>query len=129
MSEYKNNFPLYSLLENFTEVSENSQDDTDSENGDSDYDFFNSYVELKEHNISFLRKIFANNDENNSSGFESDENGGVELTESDLESENGNEDKPSPSNNNEEFDEIIKDLEQKEVTACVIVDIVNGKFE
>src|SRR5277367_428429 len=105
MSEYKNNFPLYSLLENFTEVSENSQDDTDSENGDSDYDFFNSYVELKEHNISFLRKIFADNDENNSSGSESDENGGVELTESDLESENGNEDKPSPSNDNEEFDE------------------------
>ena len=128
MSEYKNNFPLYSLLENFTEDLEDSQDDTDSENGDSDYEFFNSCVELKERNISFLCKIFADNNENSSSSSESDENE-VELTESDLESENENENELSPSNNNEEFDEIITTLEQKEVTACVIVDIVNGKFE
>src|SRR5579871_311685 len=117
MSEYKNNFPLYSLLENFTDVSEDSQDDTDSENGDSDYDFFNSCIELKEHNISFLRKIFTDNNENSSSGTESDENEG-ELTESDFESEKENENELSLSNDNEEFDEIITTLEQKEVTAC-----------
>jgi len=130
MSEYKSNYPLHSLLEDFTEYSEDSQDDIDSENTDSDNEFFSPYVEVSEQNISFLNEILSNDDESSSSDSENYENE-VELTELILESENESENEPSLSDNNEsEFDEIISTLKQKEVTACIVIDISdNGKFE
>src|SRR4051812_37066568 len=124
MSEHKINFPLCSLYKTFTEELEELEeleDEEDSDNMDrnnvesdnvnSESEFFDPCAGLNESNISFLNKIFEDNNEISSS--DSDYEGESEL---DFGGEDENEEIQPSYNDGNEFDEIIIALEQKELT-------------
>ncbi|CAB4424037.1 unnamed protein product [Rhizophagus irregularis] len=67
MSLHENNNLFDSLFENFTEGSEESDNYVDSDNVSDDYEFLDSCIDLEERNVSFLHKIFIDNDEISSS--------------------------------------------------------------
>src|SRR5581483_5687150 len=136
MSEHNDNFPLYSLFETFTEELEEFEDDIDSDcddvtsdNTGSDYEFFDPCDDLNNCNTSFLCKIFENNDEISSSDSDNYENETELDFENENENENESEDNQFSHNDGDEFYEIIEILEQKELTACVVIDFINGKFQ
>ncbi|CAB4433302.1 unnamed protein product [Rhizophagus irregularis] len=123
MSEHNDRFSLNSLFENFTEESEELEDDISSDNEESDCEFFDSFADFNECNIRFLHRISENIDENSSSDSDIYED---EINE-DLECENECNNEQTPCNNSNEYHEIIEDLELKELTACVVIDFINGK--
>jgi hypothetical protein len=137
MSEHEGNFSLRSLFETFTEELEELEDNeysdnmdnnnVDSDNVDSENEFLSPCTDLNERNISFLHKILEDNDEISGSDSDSYEN----ETELDFESEDnsGDESEEIQFSHNDEFDEIILTLEQKELTACVVIDLINGGFQ
>ena len=124
---------MRSLFETFTEELEEVEDNeysdnmdnnnVNSDNVDSENEFLNPCTDLNERNISFLHKIFVDNDEISSSDSDSYENETEFDFESEDESENEGQNEQSFYNISGEFDEIIKNLEQKELTACVVVDL------
>ena len=136
MSEYEDDFLLNSSSETFTEDSDESEDDVDNDNVDNDnvesnnitsnYEYFDPCADLNERNNSFLHEIFEDNDETSSSDSDSYESE-VEL---DYESEDESEDESKDEqSNSDEFNEIIEISEQKELTACVVIDLINGQFQ
>ncbi len=132
MSEHNDNFPLHTLFKTFTEELEEFEDDVDSDYDNvtsdstgSNYEFFDPCDDLNNCNTSFLCKIFENNGETSSSDSDSYEN----ETELDFENENESEDNQFPYSDSDEFYEIIEISEQKELTACVVIDFINGKFQ
>ncbi|PKK64356.1 hypothetical protein RhiirC2_769934 [Rhizophagus irregularis] len=125
MLEHNDRFSLNSLFENFTEESEELEDDISSDNEGSDCEFFGSFADFDECNIRFLHRISENIDVTSSSDFNIYED---EINE-DLECENECNNEQSPCNNNNEYHEIIADLELKDLTACVVIDFINGKFQ
>ncbi|GBC39514.2 hypothetical protein GLOIN_2v1480545 [Rhizophagus irregularis DAOM 181602=DAOM 197198] len=125
MLEHNDRFSLNSLFENFTEESEELEDDISSDNEGSDCEFFGSFADFDECNIRFLHRISENIDVTSSSDSDIYED---EINE-DLECENECNNEQSPCNNNNEYHEIIADLELKDLTACVVIDFINGKFQ
>lgn len=126
MSLYKNDNPLDTLFENLLEDSEESEDEIDGDTGSEDYEFLDPCNNLEECNISFLHKIFADNEEISSSDYEND----IEFNlESSDESDNESQNEQFAYDGSGEFDEIIRNIEQKDLTACVIIDAIDGKFQ
>src|SRR4051794_10431673 len=123
MSEHNDRFSLNSPFENFTEESEELEDDISSDNEGSDCEFFGSFADFDECNIRFLHRISENIDETSSS----DSNIYEDEINEDLECENERSNEQSPLDNSNEYHEIIEDLELKELTACVVIDFINGK--
>ncbi|EXX67680.1 uncharacterized protein OCT59_000989 [Rhizophagus irregularis] len=123
MSLHENNNLFDSLFENFTEGSEESNNYVDSDNVSDDYEFLDPCIDLEECNVSFLHKIFIDNDEISSSDSDNYEFDLESEGESEIESQN------DIYNNSGEFDEIINNIEQKELTACVVIDFFDGKFQ
>ncbi|CAB5382752.1 unnamed protein product [Rhizophagus irregularis] len=123
MSLHENNNLFDSLFENFTEGSEESDNYVDSDNVSDDYEFLDPCIDLEERNVSFLHKIFIDNDEISSSDSDNYEFDLESEGESEIESQN------DIYNNSGEFDEIINNIEQKELTACVVIDFFDGKFQ
>ena len=66
-----------------------------------------------------------NNDETSSSDSDIYE----DETNEDLECENSHNNEQFSCDTNNEYHEIIEDLELKDLTACVIIDFINGKFQ
>ena len=113
------------LFENFLEDSEESEDEVDGDTESEDYEFLDLCNDLEECNISFLHKIFADNEEISSSDYEND----IEFNlKSSDESENKSQNEQFAYDGSGEFDEIIRNIEQKNLTACVIIDAIDGKF-
>ena len=109
MSEYKDNFFLHSSFKTFTVELEELKDNDESKimgsndiesNDNINSESVDSYDDLNKCNISFLYKIFKDNDEISSSDSDS-------YLELDFESENKNGNEASYNNNNDEFNEII----------------------
>ncbi|GBB89174.1 hypothetical protein RclHR1_15870001 [Rhizophagus clarus] len=122
MSLHKNNDPLNPIFENFTEDSEDSEYDINSNNVSGNHEFLDLCADLEECNLSFLYKVFIDNDEINSSDSDYYED------ESSNESENESQNEELACDGSGEFDEIIKNIEQKELTSCIIIDVFDKKF-
>ncbi|CAG8435753.1 10314_t:CDS:2 [Funneliformis caledonium] len=136
MSEHEGNVSLCSLFKTFTEELEELEDNeysdninknnVDSDNVDGENKFLNPCTDLNERNLSFLHKILEGNDEISSSNSDSYKN----ETELDFESadNSGDESEEIQFSYNNEFDKIIPILEQKELIACVVINLINAKL-
>ncbi|CAG8648960.1 5272_t:CDS:2 [Rhizophagus irregularis] len=126
MLEHNDRFSLNSLFENFTEESEELEDDISSDNEGSDCEFFGSFADFDECNIRFLHRISENIDVTSSSDSDIYED---EINE-DLECENecNNEQSPYISKGLEFLGNWLIDIsrtQDEELKKQILVALVN----